>query len=54
VPLLLLANAGMALRWSWRNYRGRVVRSVRKLPRQRQLDPARSLGPAQWRAMGVL
>jgi inner membrane protein len=55
VPLLLLANAGMALRWSWRNYRGRVVRSsMRKLSRQRPVDPVRSLGPAQWRAMGVL
>lgn len=51
VPLLMLANAGMLARWWWR-VRRVALRPARNAATRREM--AQVIGPAHWRALGVL
>jgi inner membrane protein len=51
VPLLVLANGGMLVRWWWR-VRRVAWRPVRTAAPRR--ESARAIGPAHWRAQGAL
>jgi predicted signal transduction protein with EAL and GGDEF domain len=51
VPLLVLANVGMLVRWWWR------VRRVALQPKRTaatRRGSAHAIGPAHWRAQGAL